>query len=393
MDAERTEAERRGGGTRPGSIRDDLMADRDLLLVIFALSLALRIYFTLAFDVRVWAKYSTDFVALAGSSLPAGDGAPLYPLFLKAMLAVSRGNLALPCLVQSLLDSVAVVLLYIAGARLGGRRTGLVAAGIAAVYPNFILYTISPTPASACVFIAAALIAAASIGGAERARAAVSGALAAVGILIEPSMLFLLAGSAAAMRGRLTLMLVAAGILLPWAVGNSIVEREPLPLYRGGVWGMDVSKYRPSSVRGYWQPVARIYENLTIVTQRGWDVGSAQRDGETAPFAAGEKDAAPPDAAPAGMLGSTYVATYAYIVVMLLGIVGIMRTVRKRHLSVVLPFGAYLGLVALFSTGDLRHRIVLEPLLILYTAMLISGPRPSVPRRGARAGRPASAGP
>lgn len=180
----------------------DLSADRDLLLIIFALSLALRIYFTLSFDVRIWAKFSTDFVALAGLPLPAGDAAPLYPLFLKAMLALSGGNLALPCLVQALFDSIAVVLLYIAGARLGGRTTGLVASGIAAVFPNFILYTMSPAPAVACVFISAALIALASSNASGRIPAAAAGALGAVGILIEPSLLFLLAGLAAAAKRR-----------------------------------------------------------------------------------------------------------------------------------------------------------------------------------------------
>lgn len=71
---------------------------------------------------------------------------------------------------------------------------------------------------------------------------------------------------------------------------------------------------------------------------------------------------------------------------MLLGIAGIMRTVRREHLPAVLPFGIYLALIVLLSTGDLRHRIVLEPLLVLYTAMLLTGRRPASLRSCALAG-------
>ncbi len=366
-----------------GRIRRYLPEDWDMMAVVVFLALALRVYFALAFDVRYMAGYGKDFAAAVSEPFPAGDGAPLYPLFMRVFLALSGGRTAAVYIIQAIVDSAAVIMVLYAGTFLFSRRAGFAAAILATLYPGYILGVISPTPAAAVVFLSAALVtigaaevrgkigqAAEGRGGIGPSRGAALSALAAgAGILTEPSFLFLVPGLLLVSRRRTVFILVLAGLLLPWAIGNSAARGKIVPLYNSETWGFDLDKYRADDLTGYWRPVRKIYENAAAFTSRGW----ASYPEESVTVA--ERD-------------STYAAAYSYVAIMVLGIVGLVKLYGQRSRPVFLPFVMYFILLILFSTFAARQRIILEPLLVLCAGALIGGVfRTSVRLSAASTGR------
>ncbi len=354
MDEFKGEGER-GGHALIDRLRRYLPGDWDILSVVLLLALALRIYFALAFNVRFLAGYDEDFVAAASGPLPAGDGAPLYPAFLKTMNFLSGGRLSAAYIMQAVLDSAAVMLLLYAGTWLLSRKAGIIAAVLAALYPGFLLNTISPTPAAAVVFLATALIAAGAAVDRGKIRpmtgSVLSAVAAATGILTEPSFVFFVPGLLAVSRRKVVFLLVLAGILLPWTLRNSIVERTPVPLYRTEVWKIDLDKFRADDPMGFWRTVKEMYENASLLTSRGWAVN-------------------PDEAATVEERNSTYTAAYSYIVIMALGVIGLAKLYGSRTRSASLPFIIYYLLLILFTIFTERYRTALEPLLLLYAGIL-----------------------
>jgi 4-amino-4-deoxy-L-arabinose transferase-like glycosyltransferase len=73
---------------------------------------------------------------LGGGYLPTATHPPLFPTLLSAVSALGGTSHEAHRVVACVLGTATVVLIGLLGARLGGRVVGLVAAGIAAVYPN-----------------------------------------------------------------------------------------------------------------------------------------------------------------------------------------------------------------------------------------------------------------
>ncbi len=337
-------------------LRRYLPEDWDILAVILFLTLALRIYFALAFNVRILAGYSDDFLSASSLSMPVGSGALGYPLFLKVIMTLSGGRLAAVFVLQAIIDSAAVMMLYFAVALVFSKRAALTAAVLAAVYPGYLLNTISVTPAGMIIFLATGLIAIGAAADHEKSRPVTGSVLTAVtvaaGILTEPSFVFLVPGLFIVSRRKIVFILVLAGFLLPWTVRNSIAERTLVPLYRTEVWRVNLDIYKSGQMAGYWRPVWKLYENARLLTSRGWAVG-------------------PDGAATAAERNSTYTAAYSYIVVMALGVVGLVKRYRSRHRSMSQPFIIYYLLLVLLTIFEARYRTALEPLLILYAGALV----------------------
>jgi 4-amino-4-deoxy-L-arabinose transferase-like glycosyltransferase len=78
-------------------------------------------------------------VLLTGSAEPTAAYPPLYPLYLSAFSAVGLDSLGAHRAVSCLLGPLAVVLIGLLGRRLAGERVGLVAALLAAVYPQLVM--------------------------------------------------------------------------------------------------------------------------------------------------------------------------------------------------------------------------------------------------------------
>ena len=59
---------------------------------------------------------------------------------------------------QGIVNSLAAVLIYLPASSICGRRTGLIAAALFALSPNFIIYSIALTPGSFAIFLIILLI-------------------------------------------------------------------------------------------------------------------------------------------------------------------------------------------------------------------------------------------
>ena len=75
-----------------------------------------------------------------GTDVPTAFWDALYPLFLAGMYSLAGHSVTAVRVAQALLGALAVWLTFWLGNRLAGRRAGLIAAGISAVYPFFIYY-------------------------------------------------------------------------------------------------------------------------------------------------------------------------------------------------------------------------------------------------------------
>ncbi len=107
----------------------------------------------------------------SGKSLPGGALLfnPFYPAFLVTLYRLFGPGLLAPRIVQSILGLATVLLLYIAGKRIGaprrgeggptGETIGLIAAALAVLYPQFILYEGNLLATSIVTFLMAAAFA------------------------------------------------------------------------------------------------------------------------------------------------------------------------------------------------------------------------------------------
>ncbi len=124
--------------------------------VVFALALALRIGFVLEIrgtpvfqspnmDAAYYDRMAQGYAA--GDWLPdrAFWYAPLYPYFIGVLYAFFGRSLLAIGLVQAVLGAINALLVLGIGSRLFGRRVGVVAGAVAAIYPLFIFYEAFPS--------------------------------------------------------------------------------------------------------------------------------------------------------------------------------------------------------------------------------------------------------
>lgn len=139
---------------------------RGALLLILGLALGLRAGFGLAqrgleasTDERHWDRIAASFwqegllAERAGTYRP-----PLYPLLVAATYEVCGHRPEAVRLWQALLGTATCGLLFAVGRRLGGTHIGLIAAGLAAVYPLFIFFTGTLMAETLLVFLSVAVL-------------------------------------------------------------------------------------------------------------------------------------------------------------------------------------------------------------------------------------------
>ena len=183
-----------------------------------------------------------------GALEPSAGHPPLYPAYLAAVSKVGFESPLAHRLASCVLGAVAVGLIGLVGRRLAGDRAGLIAAGLAAVYPNLwindglILAESMYTVAIGLVLLAAyrfweersvgwAAILGLAVGGAALTRS--EGATLLVFVVVP--LMLLLAGEA--WRRRVLLLAVAGavavGVMVPWVVHNMSRFDEPVFLAAG----------------------------------------------------------------------------------------------------------------------------------------------------------------
>jgi hypothetical protein len=352
--------------------------------VVVLASLAVRVH--LALRCAALPEYSDmefyNEVALSPgfpTALPAG-----YPLFLRAVYALfGARNYTAVFVGQSVLSALTVYLVYRVARKVGTAATGITAAAVAAVYPNFILYNLTTLTETWSLLVLAALLAVlvAAIG--EARRSILAALLLVIGFLFKPVMLFLLPGTWLAVRRKAFFAAAAAVVFVPLVsyemiAGESFLRgsrglykayHDPAP---GGSAPMDSMRAEldggelPSAsyLRQGWvyirdqraHALESIHRKSTILVSRGWDAFVLQ------PIAGGAKR-------------TRLLMDYAYLPVMVLGFIGMARRYGPRNRMIALPAIGYVLLVLIFSIFKYRYRLLLEPVLIIYAALLLFPPK------------------
>ena len=249
---------------------DDCRARR-LIVAAAALGLALRLLFALTYWVdRPLTHDEHEYLSLA-RGLASGAGfvyddevergtaqrfgrAPGYPLFLAALDAGRPVPASTPLRVkiaQSLLGAATVWLLGLIARTAMGPRAGVVAAGLAAVYPPLVTipaYAFSETLYSFVAFAAIVVLQRsvdgdpANRGGSATVLALTAGLLGGAAALIRPAMLLFMPLAFVWLLGRRKPALAAAltaGVVvmvLPWTIRNvDLYGRVVLIATEGGV--------------------------------------------------------------------------------------------------------------------------------------------------------------
>ena len=169
---------------------------------------------------------------------------PLYPLLVAGIYHLHGHAPAAVRLWQAVMGTVTCALLCAVGCRIGGQRVGLIAAGLAAVYPLFVFFAAVLMVETLLVLLTAAALLLALRFEAEPSarRAAALGAALGLGALCKPVLLawvpLLLWGwwrrSSLGRRGRAACTAAAVGALVlviaPWAARNAAVQGYLVPV-------------------------------------------------------------------------------------------------------------------------------------------------------------------
>ena len=241
-----------------------------LLAALFLLAFLLRLYAAAAYAAEPSAD-AADYQRLAeglaaGRGYVSEDGLPTawrppgYPAFLACVYAVAGPSVHAATVVQAALGGFTVLLLAALGGVVAGRREGLLAGLLAALYPGFFwLPRLLLSENLALFLLLAALCAAAALARAWRPWCALGmGLLLGVGTLVRgPNILFTfvlllwLGGHFGWRRWRHALMAVAlacAGflaVLLPWTVRNYQVFHRPVLVATQDGMGLYASFWPP----------------------------------------------------------------------------------------------------------------------------------------------------
>jgi len=348
------------------------------VLSIFLLGLVLRLYFSLAIDV-VSDPGELQYNALAVQGGLDPEYAPLYPLFLRLVYRLFEAfNVRALYVIQSVASAFVVPLMYTAVSRVCGRRTGLIAALISALYPGFILYNHGIITESWSVLLVASMMALAAAAPREPLRTWVPlrawahGAMIGVGVLLKPAYVFFLPGFLLTTR-RMWFILLAGFLVVvaPLAVRNSLASRHFVPVYSAKSYDMNLDFH----AYGSWRMVDLVYDNTLLLFSEPlrWNPGENVRG---------------PVGSETEMLAIYYVRKYSYLVLLWLGLIGLARCVRREHVAVALPvLGAVILPILFTRVTEPRFRVFLEPLLIMYVSLLFGRGRCSAAQNGCGAGR------
>ena len=180
-------------------------------------------------------------LALFGREQATAQHPPLTSLLLGGASALGVDSYVGQRVVMAFVGALTVATVGLLARRLGGGRAGLLAAGLAAVYPTLVATdgaVMSEAPFG--LFTAMALVCAFAVadGGGRRWAAALGAAIAlaslsrAEGLLLLPLLVIPAARLAPARRGALAALacLCCAALVLPWSARNWIAFDRPVPI-------------------------------------------------------------------------------------------------------------------------------------------------------------------
>jgi 4-amino-4-deoxy-L-arabinose transferase-like glycosyltransferase len=221
--------------------------------------------------------YSTLSSVLQGDPQPTAQHPPLFPLVLAGLDLVGLDSLTAHRVVLCLSAAAGVVLIGLLGRRVAGPRSGLIAAGIAAVYPGFFMLAGVAMAESLYVpLIALTLLLTYEL--IDRPRlgtAAILGALIGLATLDRTEAVLLLPllalavglrlpGARERVRAVAAMTVAALLVLAPWVGRNwDAFDRFPVLSTNGGLTAMIANCERP-----YYVDVGFIEPNCLTRCQR-----------------------------------------------------------------------------------------------------------------------------
>jgi 4-amino-4-deoxy-L-arabinose transferase-like glycosyltransferase len=220
---------------------------------------------------------------------PGGDATAFFPPGYSFLIAASYfvfdESIEVARLLNVVLGTLTIPLVYLIGRRLFGEMAGLIGAGLAAVMPSLVLWTPVLLSETAFTFVFAVAIAAFVYArredGALPARsAAIAGVIMGLALLVRGQALVLLpaavlwwrfagADTGTALRAGGIALAAAALVLLPWSVRNTLVFDSPVLLSTNLGYNLRVG-HAPYSTGRFVDPEdlllsARDYQHLELL--------------------------------------------------------------------------------------------------------------------------------
>lgn len=356
---------------------------KTILFVIFITSVILRVYLAATCD------NIPDFSDMQDYNQLAVDGRfntylpPLYPLFLRLIYSVfGNYNYTAVYIVQSIITSFMVLMMYDVVRRTANEIAALSAAVLCAVYPNFIFYNLTTMTEALSIFIVVLIIWLLFKPFGQIKKAIVLGIVLTAGIYIKSAILFFVPAILLVSRKRLTLVLILAALLSPWIVRNAIIHDKLAPVSDTGALNF-YATYNPAAtgsrhvaadktplktydhdqmtyvrealkfiIHNKWKTLDITYNKLVLLFSRGWDTFVLQKVVGDNPTLIN-------------------IMLYGYLPIAILGFIGLVQLCDRRNGVIALMMLSYLLFSILLAIFKYRYRVLIEPMLIMYASMLI----------------------
>ena len=349
------------------------------LLVILLAAGALRLSAALDCDTAPDYSDMAIYNRLALEKGIAVSPPPGYPLFLRSIYSIAGAkNYTAVFVIQALLSTLTVWLIFLVARRISGTATALVAAGISAVYPNFIMYILTTLTETLALLITMIMLWAIVSVRTDEKRSLLSAAILFAGCVVRPAFLYFWPGVLAALKKRKVFLAATAAVIVLLVIFGLVTgrgtNRGALAFYKSynpmadGRTYFDLTETEigrrdlPSSVYlresaefiagNKWKTIDIIYVKGSKVFSRGWDS-----------FLMNELTG--------GNRFLNNLLIYAYLPVMILGFIGIIRFRDGRNRQLALPVLSYLLFFVLLAIFKIRYRLLAEPVLIIFAAITI----------------------
>lgn len=353
------------------------------LIVIFIAATALRIYLGAMSDFLSNFSDMHDYNELAveggfNTYLP-----PLYPLFLRLVYTLfGNYNYNAVYIAQGIITSLMILMIYDIVRRASNEIAALSAAVICAVYPNFIAYSLTTMTEALSIFIVMLLVWLLFKPFDDTKKAIVLGCVLAAGIFIKSAILFFVPATLLTSRKRLIQLLVLVALLAPWIVRNAVVHEKVAPVSDTGALNF-YATYNPAAtgskhvaaertplktydhdqttyvrealkfiIHNKWKTMDITYNKLSLLLSRGWDTFVLRK-------VVGKNSTL------------NNIMLYAYLPIAIFGFIGLARLYDRRNRIIAYMMFSYLLFSILLAIFKYRYRVLVEPMLIMYTAILI----------------------
>jgi 4-amino-4-deoxy-L-arabinose transferase-like glycosyltransferase len=349
------------------------------LLIILVAAAGLRIVSAIGCDAGPDYSDMAIYNRLALEKGIAVSPPPGYPLFLRTIYSIAgRENYKAVYIIQALISALTVWLIFLTARRVSGTTTALVAAGISALYPNFIMYNLTTMTETLALMITMLMFHATVSDQPGKKRSILSAAALFAGCIVRPAFLYFWPGMLAVQKQKRVFLIATATVVIPLAIigmaTGKASNRGALAFYKSynpkadgktyfdlteteiGTRDLPSSVYLRETARfildNKWKTIDIIYVKASKVFSRGWDNFVLRDQTE-------------------GQRFLRQLLQYAYLPVMILGFIGMIRFNDKRNRQLALPALSYLVFFILLAIFKVRYRLLIEPVLIIFTSITI----------------------